>query len=177
MLYSPSVANRLRQALDERRITVPSGYPFSNGLTHYLQRNDSVLTLDTWNKAQSTFALVMSFAGMVIVVLRWFRGSAVPAPCNDAELHGYLSEVAACERGLLRMQGSGPPNRERLVVLQDRLAQRNIDLVARYPSLTLENPRLFDLTLDCLRTTRARLERLADNVTHGTTTDGPGRSA
>ncbi len=159
VLYSPSVASRLRQELDERRITIPSGYPFSSGLTRYLHRNDSILTVDTWNKLQSSFALLMSFAGMFIVVFRWLRGAT---PVNhDAELHACLAELASCEREVSSMQADGPLDHGRVVALRRRLAQMNADLLARYPSLTLQDPRLFDLTLGCVRAAQARLGEVA----------------
>jgi TRAP-type uncharacterized transport system substrate-binding protein len=149
VLYSPSVASRLRQELDERRIAIPSGYPFSAGLTTYLRRNDSILTLEAWNKVQSSFALVMSFAGMLIVLLRWFRGP--PPETDDAELHARLLEVAALEREVSSMEAERQVDQPRLVALRQHLAQLNADLLARYPTITLKDPRLFDLVLGCIR--------------------------
>ena len=41
VVYSPAVAAKLRQPLDEKSISIPSGYPLSPGTGVYLARNDS----------------------------------------------------------------------------------------------------------------------------------------
>jgi TRAP-type uncharacterized transport system substrate-binding protein len=159
VLYAPSLSSHLRQQLDEKRITIPSGYPFSLGLTRYLHRNDSLLTLEAWNKLQSSFALVMSFVGMFVVILRWFRG--VPQGLHhDAELHACLAEIAGGERELSTMEAAPELDRARLVALDRRFAEMRADLLARYSSLNLEDPRLFEVLLTCLRDAGARLHHL-----------------
>ncbi len=159
VLYAPSLASHFRQQLDEKEITIPSGYPFSAGLTRYLHRNDSLLTLETWNKLQSSFALVMSFAGMFIVIVRWFRG--VPQSLHrDPELHACLSEVAGCERELSKMAAAKEIDRPRLETLDARLVEMKADLMSRYSTLNLEDPRLFDVLLDCIRDASVRLHAL-----------------
>jgi hypothetical protein len=155
VLYAPSLASHFRQTLDEKRITIPSGYPFSVGLTRYLHRNDSLLTLETWNKLQSSFALLMSFAGVLIVIVRWFRG--VPQTRQDAELHADLAEVAACELEVSSMEAAKVIDRARLATIDARFIEMKAGLMSRYPSLNLEDPRLFDVLLGCLRDARARV--------------------
>jgi TRAP-type uncharacterized transport system substrate-binding protein len=155
ILYAPSFASHLRQTLDDKRITIPSGYPFSGGLTRYLHRNDSLLTLEMWNKIQSSFALVMSFAGVLIVIVRWFRG--VPQTHHDAELHADLAEVAAFELEVSTMESAKTIDRVRLATLDARLVEMKAGLMTRYSSLNLEDPRLFDVLLGCLRDARARV--------------------
>jgi len=159
VLYSPSLASHLRQELDDKRITVPSGYPFSAGLTRYLHRNDSLLTLETWNKLQSSFALAMSFAGMFIVIVRWLRGVPQSLP-HDAELHACLAEVAGCEREVAKMVESNDIDRARVGLLEARLVAMKSDLMSRYPSLQLEDSKLLEVLLDCVRDARARLHEL-----------------
>jgi hypothetical protein len=158
VLYSPSLESRFRQPLDEKRISIPSGYPFSAGLTRYLHRNDSLLTLDTWNKLQSSFALVMSFAGMLIVMIRWFRGEQLLH--HDPELHACLADVAAHERELSKMESAKAVDRERLAALDAKLVEMKADLMARYASLNLEDPKLFEVLLACVRDARGRLDRM-----------------
>jgi len=160
VLYSPSVSSHFRQQLDEKRATIPSGYPFSLGLTRYLHRNDSFLTLEVWNKIQSTFALVMSFAGMFIVVVRWFR--AVPeSGHDDAELHGFLTEVADGEREMSAIAAAGAIDRARLARLDGRFVEIKAELLSRYSSLKLEDARLFEVVLACLRDAGVRLHELS----------------
>jgi TRAP-type uncharacterized transport system substrate-binding protein len=164
VLYAPSLSSHFRQQLDEKRITIPSGYPFSAGLTRYLHRNDSLLTLETWNKLQSSFALVMSFVGMFVVLLRWFRG--VPQGLhNDAELHACLAEIAGGERELSAMEAAPSIDRARLVAFDRRLVEMKADLLSRYPSLKLEDPKLFEVLLDCLRDAVARVHALLGRPT------------
>jgi TRAP-type uncharacterized transport system substrate-binding protein len=164
VLYSPSMASHSRQQLDDKRVTIPSGYPFSIGLTRYLHRNDSLLTLDTWNKIQSGFALAMSFAGMLIVIVRWFRG--VPQSLHhDAELHTYLAEVADYLRELAKMDANATHERARLAEIGARLVELRTDLLSRYPSLNLEDPRLLDVLLSSVRDAGRRLRDLRGRET------------
>jgi hypothetical protein len=159
VLYAPSLSSHFRQQLDEKRITIPSGYPFSLGLTRYLHRNDSLLTLEAWNKLQSSFALMMSFVGMFVVILRWFRG-VTPGAHYDAELHACLAEIAGGERELSTMEAAPGIDRARLVALDRRFVEMKADLLSRYSSLNLEDPRLLEVLLSCLRDTGVRLHDL-----------------
>jgi TRAP-type uncharacterized transport system substrate-binding protein len=159
VLYSPSLASHLKLQLDDKRITIPSGYPFAAGLTRYLHRNDSLVTLDTWNKLQSSFALLMSFTGMFIVMFRWFRGVPQSLP-RDAELQGYLAEVASCERELARMKADEEADRARLTVLEARLIEMRADLLSSYASLNLQDPRLLDVLLASIRDARELLREV-----------------
>jgi TRAP-type uncharacterized transport system substrate-binding protein len=156
VLYSPSLASHFRQELDEKKIATPSGYPFSPGLTRYLRRNDSLLTLEMWSKIQSSFALVMSFAGMFIVIVRWLRG--VPQSIHhDAEIHEYLAEIAGFEREISKMEAEGRVDPARLLVIEARLIEVKTDLLARYALLNLEDPRLFEVLSDSARDLSNRL--------------------
>jgi TRAP-type uncharacterized transport system substrate-binding protein len=160
VLYAPSLASHFKQTLDEKRIGVPSGYPFSAGLTRYLHRNDSLLTLDTWAKLQSSFALLMSFAGMFIVMIRWLRGMP-QALHHDAEIHAFLAEVAGYEQEVARMGAAAPVDKARLAEIEARIVAMKADVLSRYPSLNLEDPRALDVLLTCLRDTATRLHALA----------------
>src|SRR5262249_26377436 len=61
VLYGPDVAARLRQPLDESRVTIASGFPLSRGTTAFLSRNSSILTVENWNKVTGATGLAMSF--------------------------------------------------------------------------------------------------------------------
>ena len=160
ILYAPSLANHLRQELDPKRITTPSGYPFSPGLTRYLERNDSLLTLDTWGKLQSSFALIMSFAGVLVVIVRWLRG--VPSLSHDPEIHACLAEVGALEREIATLGSSKKRDLDRLVEIDQRLVEMKSDLLTRSASLNLSDPRLLDVLFTCLRDLSARLREVRE---------------
>jgi TRAP-type uncharacterized transport system substrate-binding protein len=160
VLYSPSVSARLRQKIDEKIITVPSGYPLSPGLTAYLARNDSILTMETWNKLQSLFALVMSFSGMGIVVVKWLRAEPKPV-FHDKEVQATMIEVAAIEREMARMEAEGALDAEKLRAHRDKLAAMRADLLERYPALSLKDPMLFDRTVAAVAAAHARAGGLA----------------
>jgi TRAP-type uncharacterized transport system substrate-binding protein len=158
VLYSPSVANQLPQPIDEKRIAVSSGYPISRGLTAYLTRNDSILTLETWNKLTSVFALLMSFSGMAIVTVKWFRGAK--PQYHDDEFHRYLVEVTSVERRAFELESGGTLDVEELKRLRDRLAALRISVLERYPLVVLKDSFLFDRCIASVRASHEHLSRL-----------------
>lgn len=160
ILYSPAVSARLRQELHESRINIPSGYPLSQGLTTYLDRNNSVFTLAMWNRIQSAFALAMSFGGMLIVLFRWFRGAAPAPEFHDGEFHAYLAEVANFERELSVLEVSVPMDRGRLVLIRDDLGRKRVELLERYPMFSLKDPMLFDRSIASVRAAHSRVADL-----------------
>jgi TRAP-type uncharacterized transport system substrate-binding protein len=162
-MYSPSVSNRLLQPIDEKRILVPSGYPISAGLEEYLHRNDTFLTMDLWNKAQGIFGLVMSFAGMGLVVLRWFRGKPM-AVFHDAEFLGYLAEVVAMEKKIEGMLIAGALDPGELRRMRVRLGEVRITLLERYPKVKFRDPALFDRCIATVRASQEQLQRLLSVV-------------
>src|ERR1700744_4484366 len=97
----------MKQVFDDKQILLPSGYPISPGTTAYLHRNDSLLTMENWNKIQGAFGVFMSFSGMGIVVVRWFKGAAPKPEMHDKEFQGYMAEVSTTERSLNVMEASG----------------------------------------------------------------------
>ncbi len=160
VLYSPSVSSRMRQTIDERIITVPSGYLFSPGLKKYLARNDRILTLETWKQLQNMFGLAMSFGGMVIVVIKWLRAAPKPK-FHDKEVVAVLTEVASIERSAAAMEASEVLDRGRLRADRDRLAALRSQLLERYADLNLKDPHLFDRTVAAVAAAHARVSELA----------------
>jgi hypothetical protein len=158
ILYGPDVAARLRQPLDEKRITVASGFPLSRGLTAFLDRNSSVFTVEAWNKLTSSAGLAMSFLGMILVVLKWFRGPKTAAKTDDDEFHGYMAEVATIER---RISGLGAKAElGELDRMRARVEMLRHVLLERYRSATLTDPHLFDRCLSTVRAAYDRIDRM-----------------
>jgi TRAP-type uncharacterized transport system substrate-binding protein len=155
VLYSPSVANTLRQPIDEARIAISSGYPVSAGMTAYLNRNQSLFTLETWNKLAGMFGLVMSFGGMGIVVLKWFRGPAPEPTYHDDEFRQCLSEVASIEKTAFAMEASGQVDDDELRSMRDKLAALRTDILERQGTVVLKDALLYDR---CLASVRAAHE-------------------
>jgi hypothetical protein len=158
VLYSPSVAAQTRRPIDEKDIAVPSGYPISPGMTAYLERNDSILTMETWGKIQGTFGLVMSFSGMGIVVLKWLRGAAPKPETHDDEFHGYLAQVSSIERAAGVMEASGRLDPTALQDMLAALGHLRAHLLERYPKASLKDAMLFDR---CVASVRAAHDRVA----------------
>lgn len=158
VLYSPSVASQLRHPLDQGRIAVPSGYPISRGMTAYLARNDSLITLQTWNKLTGLFGLIMSFGGMFIVVVKWFRGTS--PVYNDDEFHGYLINVATIARAAFAMEAREEFDVAELKRLRDQLGDLRASLVERYPKAHFKDPQLFDRCIASARATHEHVGRL-----------------
>jgi len=96
---------------------------------------------------------------MLIVIVRWFRG--VPQSLHhDAELHTYLAEVAGYLRELSKLESEGKPERARLDEIDARLVELKADLLSRYPSLNLEDPKVLDVLLGSVRDAGQRLHDL-----------------
>jgi TRAP-type uncharacterized transport system substrate-binding protein len=160
VLYSPSVANTLRQPIDEAKIAVSSGYPISAGMTAYVNRNESVFTLETWNKLAGMFGLVMSFGGMGIVVLKWFRGPPPQPTCHDGEFQGWMKEVASMEKSAFAMEATERFDRQELRAMRDRLAALRTGILERQATVVLKDALLYDRCLASVRAAHEYVGRL-----------------
>ena len=150
VFFSPSVESQLGVQLEEKNITQPSGYPVSAGTTLFLKRNDSLLNPQTFSKLQGMFGLAMTFSGILLVVIKWFRGPRDDQPeAYDKEFLGYLAEVASLQREL-EVATTGAEQRRR------RLTDLYLHMLERYPKVTLTDDSLFDR---CVRAARAAMER------------------
>jgi TRAP-type uncharacterized transport system substrate-binding protein len=161
VLYSPSVANKLRQPIDESRIAVSSGYPVSAGMTAYVNRNGSVFTLEMWNRLAGMFGLAMSFGGMGIVVLKWFRGPQPEPAYHDAEFQRWMLDVAVAERSAFAMEASGSVDVAEIKRMRDTLAVLRTELLEKQGTAVLKDPLLYDR---CLASVRAAHEYLGNLV-------------
>jgi hypothetical protein len=160
VLYGPSVASQLRQPIDESKIAVSSGYPISQGMTTYLHRNESIITIEAWNKLTSLFGLAVSFSGMALVVFRWFRGGEPAAVFHDDEFHQYLVDVAAVERNAFTMETSGRLDAEELRRMREQLGGLRATVLERYPRVVLKDPFLFDRCVASVRASHEHVGRL-----------------
>jgi len=156
VLYSPSVASQLRHPIDAAKIGVPSGYPISRGMTAYLTRNDSIITIQAWHQLTGFFGLIMSFGGMFIVMVKWFRGTR--PVYHDEEFHGYLLNIANISRAAFAMEAQGTLNLDELKRLRDQLGELRASLMERYTKVTFKDPMLFDR---CIASARASHEHVA----------------
>ncbi len=144
-LFSPSTQSRLRVTLDEKTISTPSGYPIAPATTMFLKRNDSILTLETWNQMASIFGLVMSFGGMAIVVVKWLKGAEPKPEMHDEEFRGYLAEITGVEKKLGTLEASASPiDRPELLAMRDALNALRVKMLERYPEAKLGDVLLFD---------------------------------
>jgi TRAP-type uncharacterized transport system substrate-binding protein len=157
VMYSPSVEHRLLQPVDEKRIMIPSGFPISEGLNEYLHRNDSVFTVEMWNKAQGVFGILMSFAGTLLVMLKWFKGKPIKIAYDDGKFLTTLDEVLAIERKSLAMETASAIDRNELKAMHLRLSQLRLELIEKYPKAVLKDPQIFDR---CMTTVRVSQERV-----------------
>lgn len=160
VLYSPSVENRLLHPVDPKRMMVPSGYPISAGVDAYLHRNDSFLTMEMWNKAQGVFGLLMSFAGMALMVVRWLRGKKAVV-FADPDYHLRLAEVVALQKKALALSASPALDASELGAMRARLEELRLDFLERYhPKAVFKDPALLDRCLAAVRTCEERVQAL-----------------
>ncbi len=166
-LFTQSTQSRLRVALDEKGIATASGFPMSRATELFLRRNDSVFTLDTWNKLTSYFGLFMSFSGMAIVLVKWFRGAEPKPETHDEEFNGYLSEIADVERRLAaRESATEPQDSGALAALRDRLNALRVTMLERYPKAKLQDASLFDRCMFSLSAAQEHVAEVARREVH-----------
>jgi TRAP-type uncharacterized transport system substrate-binding protein len=164
VLYSPQISTAFHATLDEAQIATPSGYPMHDGTVLFRDRNSSILTPATWDKLRGIFGLVMTFGGVLIVLVKWFRGPAARPVFHDDELKAYLARVAGVERKLGEMESSQTLDRAALVEARDAMGQLRVTLLERSPDLKLEDPVLFDRCVECVRACHDRARELLAEV-------------
>lgn len=160
-LYSPAMGARLRMAIDESRITVPSGYPMAQGTSLYLERNNPLLSSATLDKIKALFGLVLSVASTLLVVVRWFKGPepVTEAPPNDdARFAGYLQQLIALEAQHDAWLASPERSTGRLAELQLALAQLRTEVLGLLDRCKTSNAQLPQQVLQLATDLRHRLE-------------------
>lgn len=164
VLFSVSMESALRQKLDPKLVTVPSGFPISEGTTTFLKRQDPVFSEKTWKKAQGIFGLVMSLASGFLVITRWLMGSGSSREEADREFKRYLVEIAATERELSNLESSGSLDRAALQRLIEKIDALYATGLERYTKLKLGDANLMDRFLLAIQETRSRFQRAQDSL-------------
>jgi hypothetical protein len=166
-LYSPAMGTRLRMAIDESRITVPSGYPLSQGTALYLERNNPLLSSATLDKVKALFGLVLSVASTLLVVVRWFKGPepVAAAPSNDdARFAGYLQQLIALEARYDAWRASPERSADAMTALRMELAALRSELLGMLERCKTSNPQLPQQVLQLATDLRNRLEPPAHDL-------------
>jgi hypothetical protein len=131
-------------------------------MTAYLERNESIITMERWNKLTGLFGLVMSFSGMGLVVVKWFKGAEPKPVFHDDEFHQYLVDVAAVERGAFTMETSGKLDAAELRRMREKLGSLRATVIERYPQVALKDPFLFDRCVASVRASHEHVGRLLE---------------
>jgi hypothetical protein len=76
VLYNSSVENTIKQTLAEETGDSLSQYPLSAGTVAYINRDKPLFSMDTVDSLKNLFGSVMAGLSTLMVVVRWFRGSA-----------------------------------------------------------------------------------------------------
>jgi TRAP-type uncharacterized transport system substrate-binding protein len=155
-LYSPSVSSAYRATFDDKNIAQPSGYPISQGMVLYQQRNDSVFTPALWSKLQGIFGLVMTFSGMGIVVLKWFKGPPAKVEYADKEFQGFVKEVAKIEKQLGEMDTKGKLDQKKLIAARDTLGGLRVTILEKMPKSKFKDAHIFDRVAASVRAAHDR---------------------
>jgi TRAP-type uncharacterized transport system substrate-binding protein len=160
VLYGPSVAAVMRRTIDDKDAGRSSGYPISAGVTAYLERDRSLFSMKNWKTLQGLFGMAMGFGGMGLILIKWFRGPPSVVESHDAELKGYLSEVAAIERATAALEMETAPDISELQKYRQRLGVLRGELLERYTKVNRADRDLFDLCITSVRASHANVGTL-----------------
>jgi hypothetical protein len=143
-LFREGVQNRANITLSdsEKEMEEPTGYPVSPAAFDYLNRNESVISKKTFDKAKDLFGAVMSFATSVLIVWKWFRPKPKeppPEPTGDARVRELIEELAGVED-------------------LSRLKEIRAELLALAAKMKMEDPGLIETALIIVMDTRASFQ-------------------
>ena len=99
-LFREAVQTRANIELTESGIEESTGYPVSPAAFDYINRNDSVISKKTVDKAKDLFGAVMSLATSCLLVWKWFRPKPAeppPRPTGDARVRELIEELSALD--------------------------------------------------------------------------------
>lgn len=156
VLYSPGVEQRTRIRLDEKDLTIPSGFPLSKGSEMYLARNNPLLSTATLDRIKALFGLVLSVASTILIVFKWFRGAPpppAPTATDDAAFVDMLAQVHQAEREFEQQ-----PDPDALQALRQRLTAVRDDAVPKLGVAKLADPMLAHHLMAAIHQLRARMD-------------------
>lgn len=160
-LYSHGFATQTNLKLDEAELQIPSGYELSEGAQLFLDRNNPLLTADTWDQAQAMFGLFLSVLSGVLIAYRWFRGESDEEPNPDDPAYiAWIDEVTAIEQQFEAAYAGAavtPVNMDFLDTLQTRLSAIRAASLGKLAEAKLENSLLPQALLLAITDARARI--------------------
>jgi len=151
ILYSPKVESKLRIKLDEKRVTIPSGFPISAATEMFLKRNDSVFSAKTVDMIQKGFGALMTLVTVVLMMLKFFSGAGMD---DNGTFKGYVKKVAAIEEEVIEMELNGKLNIVRLREVRDSLTKMRIEAMNKYPTAKLTDPTIMDKVIHSINGSR-----------------------
>jgi len=75
-LYNPAIAAKIHYQLEESQINSGAFYPISEGTTTYLNRNEPILSMKTWDTVSNAFGLLMTIVSGILVIMKWLSGES-----------------------------------------------------------------------------------------------------
>jgi hypothetical protein len=143
-LFREGVQNRANITLvaTEAEMEEPTGYPLSPAAAEYRNRNESVISKKTFDKAKDLFGAVMSFATSILIVWKWFRPKPSvppPEPTGDARVRELIAELSG-------------------IADLGRLEEIRAELLALAANAKIEEPRLLETALIIVMDSRASFQ-------------------
>ncbi|HWR39917.1 MAG TPA: hypothetical protein VN611_10490 [Patescibacteria group bacterium] len=155
ILYSPQVESKLRVKMDEKRVTIPSGFPISPATELFLKRNESVFSAKTVELIQKGFGAAMSLLTIVLMMMKFFSGAGLD---DNGTFKGYVKKVAEIEEELIAMEKDEKMDAERLQELRNTITNIRIEAMNKYPTAKLTDVTIMDKVIHSLNGTRLHIE-------------------
>lgn len=141
VLYSSGVSTALRHEFDPKTVTLPSGYPLSEGTESFLKRNDPLFSQENIEELQGYAGLLMGALTILMVVVRWLKGRSGDRGRIEQEFQGYIALVSDFNRVFpeLLLQGESKTVLDalalRLLELRNAILQRTVAIKTLDPTL------------------------------------------
>jgi hypothetical protein len=164
-LFREGVQTRANIELSESGIEESTGYPVSPAAFDYINRNDSVISKKTVDKAKDLFGAAMSLATSFLLVWKWFRPKPKeppPQPTGDGRIRELIAELSAIE---VEARAQGTLAAEEAAAKLDRLGSIRAEVVATAAAMKMDNEHLVETALIIVMDTRAALTALQRPVT------------
>lgn len=162
-LYSPKVESRLRMRFDERNLTIPSGYPLSEGTLAFLNRGQPLFSAKTLDALKSIFGLVMTSLSAFIVLMRWFKGQQ---SSDDKAFKGYSKQVGEIEKAARTLDSTPDATLADIQAVEAKLSALKEKVLTDYPAGMFKDSSVVEKVMVGIADTRtyvlavaARIER------------------